>query len=181
MRKFADAYMRLFNQRQAAIEAGCPERSAHVAGSRWVRHPEVQAYISSRKLAKDMAAECTYGNMRKLADYALRELSNLDDNVSRQDRNATIETARRCLDTLARIEGLQIQKMDVSGKVEVTHNLADLARKARDYRARIERAGEEPILLEHNPAETVEKVTPIDIVADAPKATRQEQEPGQSS
>ena len=177
MRKFCEAYLRLFNGRQAAIEAGYSESSAAQRASELIRHPEVAAEIASRRLSKEMGAECTYRNMRKLTDFALQGLRDMGDNVTVQERCQLTESARKCLDTLARIEGLHVDRLDVSGKVDVTHNLADLARRAREYRANLDRAESEPILLEHNPPQVIE--TPAADLTPIP--TRQEQEPGQST
>jgi phage terminase small subunit len=104
--KFAEAYMRLFNERKAAIEAGYSEKSAHVTGCRILKNANVQSYIQARmrEAAMDTTevlyhlAQIVRGDMDDVVDskgaidlYSAREFGKT--NLIKRIKTKTITTA----------------------------------------------------------------------------------------
>src|SRR6476619_4061848 len=106
---FIAAFIQLKNKRQAAIEAGASERSAHVYADRMFKNDAVRGEIERRHAVLLDRYEVS-------ADRIIRELAkiafaNVDDFICRQeDGSITVDfgTARR--EQMASLQSLEMDK-----------------------------------------------------------------------
>lgn len=80
---FCDAYRG--NATQAALDAGCPARSAHTTGWRWLQKAEVKAEIARQQRLRSRASILSREQMQK----ELSELA-LDRHLKPRDRLAAM-------------------------------------------------------------------------------------------
>jgi phage terminase small subunit len=134
-RRFAVAFMRLGNATRAAVEAGYSEKRANVTGYELVRDRYVLEYIEANRIRREVHGDVTYGNLINLTNAALanvRDALTPGAGVEWQDKARSIEAARRCLETLAKVEGLMVERVEIDQRV--THTLQDLVQKAREWK-----------------------------------------------
>lgn len=134
-RRFADAYARLGNGTRAALEAGYEPRNACAQGSRLLRDADVVASIEAKKIRREIHGEETYRNLIALTNAALlnaQRALNPESGADWTDKARSIEAARRCADTLAKVEGLMVERVAIDHRV--THTLQDLVQKAVVWR-----------------------------------------------
>lgn len=152
-RRFAEAYIRLANKTHAAIEAGYSARSAAVQGCILVKNPKVVAYLESKRVDKSVHADVTYKNLVALGNIAIEELSTARRNGTLpEDKVKLMEVARRCLETVGKVEGLFIERHQING--EIKFSLQQIAQKAGEYRVKSVPLAALPL----TPSRTVEDV-----------------------
>lgn len=135
------------NATRAAIAAGAPESSAHVAGARWLKNPKVAAAIAAAHVARakklEITSERVLEEMMKLAIFDPGKLYDQDGN--------RIPVARLDDITRAAIAAIDDEITDGPGRVR-THaqkikfadkgqNLERLGRYLKLFTDRIEHDG----------------------------------------
>ena len=132
-KRFADAYLRLANRTAAAIEAGYSKKRAAATGCELAKHPLVVEYIAARQVNREVHSEVTYRKLRELADAALLDAKRLEEACAEpRDIAAAKMTALKCLEVVAKIDGLMTERVVVDQNVKVT--LQSLVTKASEYR-----------------------------------------------
>lgn len=107
-RAFAVAYCRLANATRAAEEAGYSKKRAHATGSDLMKDKDVLDFIAANRVRRDIHADVTYQNQIKLTNVAFTILNEALNTGGTELKEKVIacENARRCQETLARMEGL---------------------------------------------------------------------------
>lgn len=156
-RRFAAAYSRNPNGTRAAIEAGYSPRGAHVTASRLLQRAKVQELIAATYVKRDVHAEETYRNLILLANASLKEASDVcgwqhpeSKHSDPEVRAKVIEVARRCVETLAKAEGLMIDVHKIEGDLRLSVSVGERVQKHWDPEvSRLYMGLSEKLLLPH--------------------------------
>jgi hypothetical protein len=80
---FAEAYLRTWDCKRAAREAGsqaCDDHGHHVQGNEWLRQPEIREYISLRVAIMQMAADEVLFRLALQARASVEDFYDIDEN-----------------------------------------------------------------------------------------------------
>lgn len=105
LQAFCDAYRG--NITQAAIAAGCPEKSAHTTGWRWLQKAEVKAEIARQQSARSKASIMSREQMQK-------ELSEIAS-----DRHAKTRDRLAAMSLLGKTRGDFSDNINLKGELTV--------------------------------------------------------------
>jgi len=115
--RFAEFYVKTYNQKTAAIKAGYAPTSAHLTGWRLKREPKIQRYIAWLKF--QVSEECHVTALDVLDQYIKIAFADITEYVCLDSRGKL-----KVIDDLDKVDG-QIVKKISEGRDGITVEMAD--------------------------------------------------------